>query len=345
LSFEESVREEDRFDLEAVDRALRSAVADLPAGLPTARQFHGGASNRTYGLSYPDRRYVLRRPPPGEHTGTAHDMAREHQLLSALKPHYPLAPQPVLLADDAVIGQPFFVMDHIEGLIFGQELPEGVELDEAACRRLCETLLDGLVELHRVPTDDLADIGRGEGYVRRQIDGWTRRYQKARTPDAGSFEAVMAWLDAHAPAQQDQVLVHNDFRFDNLVLDPEDPSKVRGVLDWELATIGDPLMDLGNSLAYWVQADDDPIMQMIRRQPTHLPGMWTRAELVEQYFDKSGRPPVDFTFYEVMGLFRLAVIAQQIYQRYHDGLTKNERFANFIHGVNYFEQRCLQLIG
>lgn len=344
MSFDESVREEDRFDLAAVDRALRSAIADLPEELPTVGQFHGGASNRTYGLSYPDRRYVLRRAPPGTHAGTAHDMVREHGLLSALEPHYRLAPRPVLLADASVIGQPFFVMEHLEGLIFGRELPEGIELNVSGCARLCETLLQSLVELHAVPTAGLAHLGRGEGYVRRQVDGWSKRYRKARTPDAGRFEKVMAWLDAHAPEQLDQVLVHNDFRFDNLVLDPDDPSTVRGVLDWELATIGDPLMDLGNSLAYWVQADDDPTMQMIRRQPTHLPGMWTRQNLIEAYFEKSDRKPVDFTFYEVMGLFRLAVIAQQIYKRYHDGVTRNDRFANFIHGVNYFEQRCLQLI-
>ncbi|MEM6860713.1 MAG: phosphotransferase family protein [Myxococcota bacterium] len=344
--FDESVRDEDRFDLEAVDRRLRAAVPELPGGLPSVRQFHGGVSNRTYGLRYGDaRRFVLRRPPPGEHVGAAHDMAREYRLLEVLMPHYPLAPTPILFVEADLIGQPFFLMAHVEGLIFRRDLPEGLSLGPDSCSELCRTLLQSLVALHAVPATGLGDLGRGAGYVRRQVDGWRERYRRARTPDAGAFDKVMTWIDENAPEQQGEVLVHNDFRFDNLILDPEDPTQVRGVLDWELATIGDPLMDLGNSLAYWVQAEDDPIMQMVRRQPTHLPGMWSRAQLVERYFEASGRTPVDFTFYEVMGLFRLAVIAQQIYKRFYDGVTRNERFANFIHGVNYFEQRCLQIIG
>ena len=343
---EPDIRQEDAFDIGAVHEALRAATPDLPAEPPRVRQLHGGASNRTYALDYPGRGLVLRRPPPGEHVGTAHDMRREHDLLAALAPAYPKAPAPVLLGDASIIGQTFFVMERIDGTILRRDLPEGLELGEEGADRLCRVLLDGLLELHRVPVQGpLARLGRGAGYVQRQVEGWTRRYRAAKTPDAASFEGVIAWLEAHCPRQVAEVLVHNDYRFDNLVLDAGDPTVVRGVLDWELATIGDPLMELGNSLAYWVQADDDPIMQMIRRQPSHLPGMWTRRRLVDAYFDASGYTATDFRFYEVMGLFRLAAIAQQIYRRYHQGVSTNPRFANFIHGVNYFQQRCLGIIG
>jgi aminoglycoside phosphotransferase (APT) family kinase protein len=196
--------------------------------------------------------------------------------------------------------------------------------------------------LHRVDVaaTGLEGLGKGAGYARRQVEGWSDRYRKARTWNVPSFEGVMRWLNAHTPEDVGACVIHNDFRFDNVVLDHADPTKVRGVLDWEMATLGDPLMDLGGALAYWVQADDDFFLRSLRRQPTHLPGMLTRREVVEYYYERTGRHAADWTFYEVYGLFRLAGIAQQIYYRYQKGQTRNKGFRNFWLFVTYLGWRC-----
>lgn len=191
---------------------------------------------------------------------------------------------------------------------------------------------------------ELKKLGKGAGYVQRQIGGWSDRFRKARTDDVGDFEEVMAWLNDKMPDDIAQVVIHNDYRFDNVVLNPDNPFEVIGVLDWEMATIGDPLMDLGNSLAYWIEADDEGPFQMLRRQPTHRPGMLTRKEVVDYYMEKSGFRAEKFDFYEIYGLFRLAVIIQQIYYRFYHGQTKDKRFAAFGHAANYLEKRCQRLI-
>ncbi len=268
--------------------------------------------------------------------------------MAALKPHYPYVPEVLAFCEDAtILGSEFYVMERIRGLIPRQDLPEGLDLNEADTRQLCLNVLDKLIELHQVDwkAAGLESLGKGEGYVQRQIEGWSDRYRKARTENAVDFEGVMAWLAANMPREDSATcLIHNDFRFDNVVLDPEQPTKVIGVLDWEMATLGDPLMDLGNSLAYWVQADDDETFKRMRRQPTHLPGMLTRQEAIDYYASRTGRKVDDITFYLIYGLFRLAVIVQQIYYRYHHGQTANPAFKGFIHITNHLEQRCLKLI-
>ena len=187
-------------------------------------------------------------------------------------------------------------------------------------------------------------LSKGPGYPRRQVEGWSERYEKARTWNVPSFHAVRAWLKEHTPEDVGACVIHNDWRFDNVVLDPGDPTQVVGVLDWELATVGDPLMELGSALAYWVQADDGMLMRSTRRQPTHLPGMLRREEVVAYYLEKTGLEPANWTFYEVFGLFRLAGIAQQIYFRYFHKQTRNPAFKNFWILVNYFDWRCRALI-
>ena len=209
-------------------------------------------------------------------------------------------------------------------------------------------MIDKLIELHQVDVEKagLSALGKGQGYVARQVGGWSERFRAARTPDVNDFEGVISWLEAKKPAAEVAItLIHNDFRFDNVVLDPANPSQVIGVLDWEMATLGDPLMDLGSSLAYWVQADDDPFFQLMRRQPTTEPGMLTRQEVVEYYAEKTGYKVDNFDFYTIYGLFRLAVIIQQIYYRFYNGQTQDKRFAMFGQIANYLEQRCLRLIG
>ena len=341
-----AVRDEDAFDVAALHAWLSARVPGL-SGLPQVRQYAGGASNLTYLLRYPERDLVLRRPPPGTKAASAHDMAREHRVQQRLRPVYAYVPEMVALCQDhAVLGADFYVMQRLEGLVLRGRLPAGLELSAPDARRLGERTVDSLLALHAVDVDaaGLADLGRGPGYVRRQVEGWTRRFAAARTDDVPDFAAVTGWLDAHQPPDAAQRLLHNDFRLDNLVLDPADLSVV-GVLDWEMATVGDPLMDLGGALAYWVQADDDEMMRLSRRQPTDLPGMPTRAQVVARYAAGSGLAVDDWPFYEVFGLFRLAVIAQQIYYRYAHGQTTNPAFEHFWVFVTYLEQRCRDVAG
>ncbi len=344
---EGAVRAGEELDVAAVDAWLRGKLDGL-TGLPEVTQYSGGASNWTYRLKYPEHDLVLRRPPAGTKAKSAHDMKREFQVQGALAPVYPYVPEMIGLCDDlAVLGSDFYVMRRIPGVILRGNLPKGMVLDAATARRMALSVIDRLVELHRVDprAAGLESLGKGVGYARRQIAGWSDRYRKARTWNVPRFEAVMKWLERTAPDDVRTCVIHGDFRLDNVVLDPGDPTRVVGILDWEMATLGDPLMDLGNSLAYWVEAADDPVGRAIRRQPTHLPGMPTRREVVDYYLDRMGLPPVDFTFYEVYGIFRLAGIAQQIYFRYHHGQTRNPAFRRFWMLAHYLEWRCRRLMG
>ncbi len=270
-------------------------------------------------------------PPRGTKAATAHDMGREFRVLERLRPVFPLCPRPLLACDDvSILGAPFYVMERLRGLILRRDLPAGLTYTRGAARRLCENLVDTQVRLHAIEWQaaGLAELGHPVGYVERQVRGWNERYRRARTADVPDGERVMAWLDGNRPPDTPRpAIVHNDYRLDNVVLDPADATTIRGVLDWEMATIGDPLMDLGCSLAYWVEADDPPELERLRLQPSHLPGMLSRREMVERYGERSGRDAADISFYEIFGLFRLAVIAQQIYYRYARGETTSPRAA------------------
>lgn len=341
-----SVRPGEELDVAAVDAWLKAELPGL-RGQPEVAQFAGGASNWTYRLKYPSHDLILRRPPAGTIARGAHDMAREYRVQQALKPVYPVVPKMIgLCQDEALIGAEFYVMERIEGIIPRARLPRGLVLDVQATRQLCFNVIDKLIELHQVDYQaaGLESLGRGAGYCRRQIVGWSERYERARTWNVPSYRRVRTWLAANTPEDVATCLIHNDWRFDNCVLDPAEPTRVVGVLDWEMATLGDPLMDLGNTLAYWVQADDPYLMRLTRRQPTHLPGMLRREEVVEYYLAKTGLKAASWAFYEVYGLFRLAVIAQQIYYRYHHRQTRNPAFRNFWILVNYFDWRCRRII-
>lgn len=341
-----ALRDEDRFDVEAVDAWLKEHVDGLE-GQPEVRQFSRGASNLTYLLSYRNRDLILRRPPPGTKAKSAHNMVREHDVQKALSGVYPYVPEMLALCTDHdVMGCDFYVMQRIEGIILRRNLPAGLDLDGKRVRTLCRNAIDRLVELHSVDIESagLGNLARGAGYNRRQIEGWSSRLRRAKTWNVASGRYVMDWLADNIPEEVAIRVIHGDYRFDNLVLDVDDPMEIIGVLDWELATLGDPLMDLGNSMAYWVQADDDFYFRGFRRQPTHLPGMMTRREVVDYYCEKTGLQPDNWAFYEVYGLFRLAVIAQQIYYRYHHGQTGNKAFKHFWLAVNYLLWRCRRII-
>ena len=331
-----AVREEDRFDVAAMHAWLRGYVGFDE--LPEVMQFRSGASNLTYLLKYPGRELVLRRPPVGMKAASAHDMKREFLIQSRLQPVYPLVPSMVALCDDqSVIGSDFYVMDRVVGDIFRRDIPESVTAADVSV--MADSLINGLVQLHAVDASILSELNKGPGYVQRQVEGWSKRFRNALTDDVPNGEKVMAWLDANRPDDVDSCVIHGDWRIDNVVFDLEQ-ARIVGVLDWELATVGDPLMDLGSALAYWVDRDDEPAFASLRRQPSHLPGMPTREEFVARYVQLSGRACADFTFYEVFGLFRLAVIIQQIWARYRAGQTTNPAFAGFGDAVNTLINRA-----
>lgn len=334
------------FDLPALCRFLTDLEPDFSDSEKVSLEtFSGGASNLTALLTAGERSLVVRRAPPGRKAATAHDMVREASVMSAIKPHFPLVPQVVAVCDDPeILGTCFFVMEYMAGGIPGRRLPQQATPDQA--RALCENLVNLHADIHALDLQatGLSQLGKPEGYVERQIAGWSKRYRQARTDDVPTCERVIAWLEEHQPPESGACLIHNDFKFDNVVLDPHDPTRIVGILDWEMATLGDPLMDLGASLAYWVERGDSEGMKAIRMQPTTVAGMMTRAEVVAHYAQRSGRDIGDFTYYYVYGLFRLAGIAQQIYQRYTLGQTKNPRFASFGQAVNVLARQAQKVI-
>lgn len=298
-------------------------------GAFTVRQFPSGHSNLTYSVTLGELEMVLRRPPFGSKVKTAHDMGREFHVLSKLHPAYP-APRPLLYcADDSVLGTPFYLMERVRGVILRRKLPQGFELSPETARRLSESFIDNLARLHSLDYTELglADLGKPQGYLERQVKGWIERYHGSKTEELQEIEEISTWLREHMPAQGGATLVHNDYKYDNMVLDSEDITRIKALLDWEMCTLGDPLTDLGTALAYWVNADDPPEVQMVRWGPTSIPGSLTRLELAQRYADKTGRDISNIVYYYVFALFKVAVIIQQIYYRYHNGLTHDERFA------------------
>ncbi len=341
------IRPGEEIDPGAVAAFLKEQIPDLSEPLEIC-QYPSGFSNLTYEIRAGSRKMVLRRPPIGAKVDKGHDMEREFRVLEKVHNAFPLCPAPLAYSGDTdIIGAPFFIMEKLSGIILRKELPDGVSFSPDQARALCENLTDMLVQIHSIDMEatGLSSLGKPEGYVKRQVEGWSKRYRKARTEDAPDFESIMAWLAEKQPEDTDRpAMVHNDYKMDNLVLDPENPARIIGVLDWEMATYGDPLMDLGNSLAYWVQADDPQEVQVMRTMPTHLPGALTRDEIIARYGEKTGRDVSNFDFYHCFGMFRLAVIAQQIYNRYFHGLTKNKRFAMLIFGVHALEKTALALM-
>jgi aminoglycoside phosphotransferase (APT) family kinase protein len=269
---------------------------------------------------------------------SAHDMKREYLIQSRLQPVYSLVPAMIALCEDhSIMGSDFYVMERVVGEIFRRDISDDITAENIEV--MADSLISGLVDLHKVDASILSELNKGSGYVQRQVQGWSKRYRNALTDDVPNGEKVMAWLDANKPEDVDSCIIHGDWRIDNVVFDLEH-ARIAGVLDWELATVGDPLMDLGSALAYWVDRDDEPTFASLRRQPSHLPGMPTREEFVSRYLQLSGRRCDDFTFYEVFGLFRLAVIIQQIWARYRAGQTTNPAFAGFGDAVNTLINRA-----
>ncbi len=350
------VRKGEELSLEKLEVYLRERLGDLLAENQLASseirisQFPGGHSNLTYLISLGSREFVLRRPPVGPVAPTAHDMPREYRLLEKINPHFPLAPRPFHLCEDAsVIGVPFYLMERRRGLVIRRETPPEIGDSLDLRRRVSESVVDTLTALHRVDihSTGLDSIGKPVGFVTRQVRGWAERWQRAKTTEIKEIDEVIEWLQQRIPPEPDPLnpatLVHNDFKLDNVMLDPADPARVVAVLDWEMCTTGDPLVDLGVLLCYWPEGADTEARRESISPVTTEPGWMTRAQLVQRYSEKSGRDVTGIAFYEVFALFKIAVVVQQIYFRYARGQTRDERFAGFGPRVEGLARAALDL--
>jgi aminoglycoside phosphotransferase (APT) family kinase protein len=324
------LREGEGVDAARLAAFLRERVPGLPEGALEVRQFPSGASNLTYLLRIGAWEAVLRRPPLGPLPPRAHDVLREAQILRRLHPVFPEAPEPYALCDDpAVLGAPFFVMERRRGWVLDAELPPALEDDRAALRRVSEGAVDTLARLHAVDyhAAGLGEIGRAEGFLERQLAGWVGRFERARADPLPEVEPLVKWLESHLPAEGETTLIHNDYKLNNLLLDPAQPGRVRAVLDWEMATVGDPLLDLGVALGYWVEPGDPESLRDLVPTVTSRPGFLTRRELARRYAERSGRDVTALEWHLPFAYFKLAGILQQIYARWTGGQTRDPRFA------------------
>jgi aminoglycoside phosphotransferase (APT) family kinase protein len=329
-------------------RPFMAAALPGAAGPLTVLQFHQGHSNLTYLVRLGDREAVLRRAPFGATVKHAHDMGREFRLLSALRGVYPRAPRPIAFCEDeSILGAPFYLMERVRGVVIrGDGSGSGLDLSPPLLRSTSTALVDNLADLHALDLErsGLRALGRPEGYVGRQVKGWTERYLAARTDEVPEVEAAAAWLACHMPPETGAALIHNDYKYDNVVLDPDDPTRIVAALDWEMATVGDPLMDLGTMLGYWSDPDDPEELRARPHGPTCLPGSLSRRELVERYAARSGRNVGDALFYYVFALFKIAVILQQIYRRYVDGHTRDPRFGSMLRAVRTMARQAARAL-
>lgn len=340
------IREGEQLDAPSLEAWLRERFPTVQGPL-AIEQFPAGHSNLTYFVRLGDLEMVLRRPPFGSQVKSAHDMGREFRVLSKLHAAYPPAPEPLAQCeDDSVIGAPFYVMRRVRGVILRRDPPAGLEISPTVATRLSHSFIDNLADLHAIDyaAIGLADLGKPVGYVQRQVEGWIKRYHGSQTDELAEVEPVSQWLTANMPHESGAALIHNDYKFDNVVLDAADLTRVRGVLDWEMSTLGDPLMDLGTAISYWIDPADPDDLQLIRWGPTTLPGMLDRQQLVDHYAHRTGRDMSNMVFYLAYAYFKTAVIAQQIYFRYHKGLTKDARFAFFIEATRILCRAALRTI-
>ncbi|HZS06984.1 MAG TPA: phosphotransferase family protein [Blastocatellia bacterium] len=338
------VRPGEELDAPRLESWIRERLPDFTGSL-AVEQFPGGHSNLTYLLRIGEQEMVLRRPPFGNRVKSAHDMGREYRVLSKLCHVYGPAPRPLAYCEDeSVIGAPFYLMERRRGLVIRNTPPAGVSLDPQNIRRVCEAVVDNLADLHGIDYQaaGLGDLGHPEGYATRQVEGWTKRYFNAKTEEHPEIEQIIPWLAERIPKGSGAAVVHNDYKFDNLMFDPADLTRIVAVLDWEMCTIGDPLMDLGCTLAYWPEAGDENVLLPGGFSPTALPGAMTRGEIAARYGEKTGRDVSHLLFYYCFGLFKLAAVLQQIYWRYANGHTQDKRFAHFNQSVAILGRAAVQ---
>lgn len=339
-----ALRDKAQLDIKKLTNFLKTNMNGIAEPLEIL-QFPGGFSNLTYAIQSGNQSYVLRRPPLGANIRSAHDMHREFRVLSLLAPVYSKIPQPVLYCDDeTVIGAPFYIMSRVKGLILRNQPPKGIQLTPAIMEGLSKAAINNLVNLHKIDLEKsgLSDFGKPEGYISRQVEGWIGRYKKAQTDEIADMDQVGEWLIKNQPQANKIAFIHNDYKYDNLVLNPEQPTEILAVLDWEMATVGHPFMDLGTTLSYWCEASDSDMLKFFSL--TWLPGNLDRQQVV-QYYEEAMQEKLDHPlFYFAFGLYKLAVIAQQIYARYKKGLSKDERFGMLIFAVQACAETAIKAI-
>jgi aminoglycoside phosphotransferase (APT) family kinase protein len=338
-----TVRAGEDLDHARLERFLHAQFPEAAAPL-IVEQYPSGHSNLTYLLRLGEREIVLRRPPFGSKVKTAHDMSREYRVLAKLHAAYPAAPKVLIYCgDESVLGSPFYLMEPIHGIIIRRDPPAGLSFTSEMARRLSESFMDNLAKLHALDyaAIGLGELGKPQGYLERQVSGWVDRYYGSQTHDLAEVERLATWMKDHLPPASGAALIHNDYKYDNVVLSPDDITRIVGLLDWEMTTIGDPLADLGTALAYWVDPEDPEELQRIRWCPSTYPGSMTRAELVERYASETGRDVSHMVFHLVLARFKLAVIVQQIYFRYHQGLTQDARFRTMSDAVRILLRAAL----
>ncbi len=341
-----AVRSDEQLDLGRLEPWLRTNLPDATGPL-TLQQFGGGHANLTYLLRFADTEYVLRRPPLGPTAPTAHDMRREHRVLARLGEAFPLAPLSyALCTDPEILGVDFHVMERRHGIVIRSELPASLEGRPELNRRVGEMIVDVLADLHQVDPDSvsLGDLGRPEGFAERQLDGWSRRWHAAKDQEVADVDRMLRWLEAAVPTPQVAALLHNDYKLDNLMVDPGDPATPVAVLDWDMTTRGDPLMDVGYLLNFWNEAGDDPRWHQVSGMPTNHEGFLTRAEVVERYARRTGLDLDGVAWYHVFGVFKLVVIVQQIYIRFLRGQTHDQRFTLYDERVRDLARKGVVLL-
>ena len=338
------IREGQSLETDSLEDYLRNSM-QLPDNSLKVLQFPSGYSNLTYLLKFGEKELVLRRPPKGVKIRSGHDMKREFRILSGLNQVYSKVPKPYLYCEDkSYIGAPFYIMERMYGVIFRGHTPK-VQLPEPnQMRNLSKAFVRTLVEIHKLDYQaaGLEDLGRPYGYVRRQVEGWTKRYIDAKTDEFKSIEKMYMWLNNNIPSEGSSTFIHNDFKYDNLILTQNRNFEIKGILDWEMATLGDPLMDLGTTLGYWIQDTDPNFMKENNMNITLEKGNLTRSELVDYYAKKSDIKMVNIPFYYVFGLFKIAVIIQQIFFRYKKGFSTDQRFKNLNLAVEKYGKMGVQ---
>ena len=326
-----SVRPGEELNQDVLARYLQSQLPDMFGTDIEIEQFAAGHSNLTYLVRSGGTEAVLRRAPLGTVAAKAHDMAREFQILRAVHPAFLLAPEPILFCDDAsIIGAPFQLMERRTGIVIDREWPDVFEPTAENARLISMSPIDTLAKLHAIDykSTHLSEMVHPDGYLERQVNGWIGRYEKAKTDEISAADEVKKKLSTSIPTSPSPTIVHNDLKLNNMLLAPDVPGQVTAVVDWEMATVGDPLTDLGTTLSYWAQAGDPEVMLHFTGGLEHIEGMVTREDMIQAYAKQTGRDVSNIGYYLMFATFKVAVICQQIYFRWKRGQTKDERFAS-----------------
>ncbi|WP_245831742.1 phosphotransferase family protein [Oceanobacillus senegalensis] len=341
------VRDGEDFDRKAVKSYISDNYGQLPSPPLEVKQFSTGVSNLTYFIRSGGWEAVLRRPPNGPLPPKAHDMKRESEFLTKLHPYFSYVPEPYVMCEDtSIIGVPFYVMERKKGIVLDEEFPLNMEITNEQIQKLSHHVVDRLAELHTIDYEEagLSHFGYPDGFVERQVHGWIKRYDKAKTYSIPYVDKVCKWLIDHIPQTTISSVIHNDYKLNNMLL-TEDLTNINAILDWEMVTIGDPLFDLGGALVYWVQKDDpDTIQESLPSITAKSDGFISREAFIERYASKTNSNIQAIDFYVALNYFKLGVAVQQIYYRWKMGKSKDERFATFHQRAHHLIQQAYEII-